>query len=106
MIFICPFIDPLKYQSLINLFGIKFILTTDVSHRENNPIRNGRARFLTPETASSFQQNTSMAIVTCMSQRIIREIKSHCEGKDSLLYTDSIGDWDIHLSAVNFISIY
>lgn len=56
--------------------------------------------FAIPETAPLFQQNSNMATVACMSQRIINEIKSHCEGKDAILYTDSTSDWDIHLSVV------
>jgi hypothetical protein len=59
--------------------------------------------FLVPDTASIFQQNTCMAAVTCMSYRIIREIKRLHEGADALLYTDSLGEWDMSLSAVNYI---
>jgi hypothetical protein len=48
-----------------------------------------------------FQQNTSMTAVTCMNYRIIKEIKNLLESKDALLYTDSVAEWDISLSAVS-----
>ena len=55
---------------------------------------------MVPETISSFSKNTSMAAVACMSSRILNQIKKECEGKAAMLYTDSVGEWDIRLSAV------
>ena len=106
MVFIVPFLNPTKMNTLLKLFGTSFLfflIQIDYAHPDNNPVRKNRIHFIVPNISHFFPTETSMPTVALASALTIKTLLGICEEKDAILYTDAVGEKEIRLSSVGSI---
>lgn len=63
-------------------------------------MENNRIRFVVPEAARCFPRTAPLASMLLSSKRALAEVKRICQGRNSVLVCDVVGEAEVSLSSV------
>ncbi|KAJ3053003.1 hypothetical protein HK097_005230 [Rhizophlyctis rosea] len=98
------FVTPLLDEERINYFRHMMSTTFPTSNPLTSPIR---LRFIIPEAARCFKENSSLASMVVASRRAVREIRKMCKGRNAILCgVDRVEMAEVELSSIVNIPLY